>query len=181
MGQYYYAVSSLPHLYFDSETYPSTEEFFQLCCENLSEADLNIFKEIYQADSGETGNGFLRRWFSWNRSLRFELAVLRAQNLGMDFDGYQGIDKMTGTEELAREAYNQESPLTSEEVLERGRWGFLDELEVGHFFDLQKLLVYGLKLSILERKSRFNIDKGLENFKRIYGAVTEGKIGEQPE
>lgn len=181
MGQYYYAVSSLPHLYFDSEVYPSAEEFSQLCLENLSAADLKVFQKMDQVASDEAGNGLPKRWFDWNRSLRFELAALRAQNLGMDFDGYQGIDKIAGTEELAREAYNQESPLTSEEVLERGRWGFLEELEVGHFFDLQKLLVYGLKISILERKSQFDIDAGLENFKRIYGMVTEGKIGEQPE
>jgi hypothetical protein len=42
-------------------------------------------------------------------------------------------------------------------------------------------MVYGLKISILERRARFETESGLENFKRIYSAVAEDKIGAQPE
>jgi hypothetical protein len=139
---------------------------------------------MVQMDNGAGGNrraSLLQEWFDWNLSLRVELAILRAQRAGTNIEEYQGAEKISGTEEIAREAFNQESPLAAEEVLERARWAVLEELEVGHYFDLQKLLVYGLKISILERKSQFDMDSGLENFNRIYGAITEAKIGEQPE
>ena len=153
----------------------------RLCAENLSVSDLNALMRIDEVDDQTPSGGRLKRWFDWNLSLRVELAIFRAQKLGQDIDGDQGVEKVSGTEEIAREAFNQESPLTGEEVLERARWGILEELEVGHYFDLQKLMVYGLKISILERKAQFDIDSGLENFKRIYSAVTDAKIGEQPE
>ena len=181
MGQYYYAVSSLPHLSFESEVYPSREEFMQLCAENLSASDLKILKYMDELGGDAAGSGLLKQWFEWNLSLRFELATLRAQKLRIDLEGSQGIGKMSGTEEVAREAFSQESPIDAEEAIERGRWGVLEELEVGHFFDLEKLLVYGMKISILERKAQFELESGLANFKSIYSAVTEGKIGEQPE
>ena len=181
MGQYYYAVSSLPYLHFDSEVYPSHDEFIQLCEHNLSRSDMRELARI-DVDAGPAlRGGRLKKWFDWNRSLAAELAILRAEKLGLDTDAFQRVEKVSGTEELAREIFGQGSPLTAEEVLERARWAFLEELEVGHYFDLQKLMVYGLKVSILERKAQFDTEAGLENFKRIYSAVSEGKIGEQPE
>ena len=153
----------------------------QLCSANLSGSDLDALMRMDELDDQASPGGRLQKWVDWNLSLGAELAILRAQKLGLESDAPQGVEKIPGTEEIAREAFNQESPLAAEEVLERARWAVLEELEVCHYFDLQKLIVYGMKISILERKSQFDIDAGLENFKQIYGAVTEAKIGEQPE
>ena len=177
-------------LHFDSEVYPSREEFMRLCAENLSKSDLNALMrmddQVGPDDPDDpvgraSRGGGLKKWFDWNLSLSAELAILRAQELGLDAGQNQGIEKIPGTEEIAREAFNQESPLIAEDALDRARWAVLEELEVGHYFDLRKLSVYGFKISILERKSQFDMDKGLDNFNRIYSTVTDAKIGEQPE
>lgn len=181
MGQYYYAVSSLPQLYFDSETFPSDEQFVTLCVENLSKADLRAVLCLSLKDEKFRGAALMNKWLDWNFSLQADLAVLRAQRQGKNADEYQKADRVAGTEEVAREAFAASSALLAEEVIERSRWSFLDELEVGHYFDLGKLLVYRLRISILERKATFQTKTGLKNFRRIYDVVTEGKIGIQPE
>ena len=181
MGQYYYAVSSLPHLYYDSETFPSDEVFLTLCAENLSKSDLRAVMNADKTDGTYPGSALIEKWREWNLSLRADLATLQAQRQGRSADEYQRIERVSGTEELARDAFNTESPLAAEDVIERGRWAELDELEVGHFFDVGKLIVYRLKISILERKAMFDLNAGLENFGRIYDVVTEEKLGVQPE
>jgi hypothetical protein len=75
-------------------------------------------------------------------------------------------------QQLAREAFSQESPLQAEELLNRARWNFLDDLEVGHYFDIEMILVYALRLQILERKALFDEEKGREMFDKIYAEVT---------
>jgi hypothetical protein len=43
------------------------------------------------------------------------------------------------------------SPLDAEKALDETRWKALDELATGHYFDLDFLISYALKLRILER------------------------------
>ena len=80
----------------------------------------------------------------------------------------------------ARQAFGQtnvqapgtESPLQAEEALNLARWGYLDQLEAGHYFDIDKLVVYVLRLQLLERKARFDEQKGREMFDLVYGEIT---------
>ncbi len=187
MSQYYYAVTSLPLLFLESEYYPSMDEFLGICRENLGVGDQRVIEEAfsmlddgYQSSEGRSAILF-KDWIDWNRSLRADLAFLRAQSLGWDLEQHKSIDRAIGTEEVAREIYNQDSPLAAEEMLERYRWAMLDELEVGHYFDLRKLIVYMIRISILSRRALFTQESGVENFSRIYGTISEGKIGNNPE
>jgi len=52
---------------------------------------------------------------------------------------------------IAQAALRQASILEAERYLDLERWKALDEISRGHYFDLDFLLVYGLKLAILER------------------------------
>ncbi|MFH0827465.1 MAG: DUF2764 family protein, partial [Candidatus Omnitrophota bacterium] len=52
---------------------------------------------------------------------------------------------------LALNAHRSPSLLEGERMLDAERWRFLDELSLGHYFDLDFLIVYLLKLLILER------------------------------
>jgi hypothetical protein len=47
----------------------------------------------------------------------------------------------------------------------------LDELESGHYFDIDKILVYALRLQILERKALFDEQKGREMFDKVYTEI----------
>ena len=187
MAQYYYAVTSLPQLLYESEHYSPVDEFLDLCRENRSAGDLRAVLEaerLARSDSWDThgkGAAILEGWNRWNRSLRADLAVLRSQALGREPEQLPEVERLIGTEEIARETFSQESPLTAEETIERRRWALLDEMEVGHYFDLQKLIVYMLRLTILERKAQFSTDSGLVNFTIIYETITKEQIGDEPE
>jgi hypothetical protein len=99
--------------------------------------------------------------------------VLRGKKKGVEAEAYL-VDSpwITTAQQLAREAFGQESPLQAEELLNRARWSYLDELEVGHYFDIEKILVYALRLQILARKALFEEDKGVEMFQKVYAEVT---------
>jgi hypothetical protein len=77
-----------------------------------------------------------------------------------------------GPEAIARNAFHQESPLAGELMIQRGRWGILDELEFGHYFDLERLIVYKLKLEILENKAGIRIPEGKEIYLKIVNNIT---------
>ena len=177
MGQYYYAATSLPQLFFDAEHFPSLDSFMKVCMENLSTGDMRAILEAKKLAESESvkpfgrGISILGRWSRWNASLKADIAVLRAQGLGKESDSLSDVERVIGTEEIAREAFNQESPLSAEEIIERKRWTMLDELEVGHYFDLQKLIVYMLRLTILERKAKFTAEKGTDIFNRVYNEI----------
>ncbi|MBU2250847.1 MAG: DUF2764 domain-containing protein, partial [Candidatus Omnitrophica bacterium] len=59
------------------------------------------------------------------------------------------------------------SPLEAERKLLLLRWNFIQEQESGHHFDLTWLILYFLKLQILERLFSFDKDKGLVLFDQL--------------
>jgi hypothetical protein len=192
LAQYYFTVASLPQLFFDSEVYPAVDSFLLTCSDNLNRRDLNLVKIAAglgtpaepiedEPEDDAIKNRFLERWQAWNLSLSADIAVLRAQALGQELEHYQATERVFGTETVAREACNQENPLLAEEVIERARWSFLEEMEVGHYFDTQKILIYLYRLVILTRKAGFTVEKGTESFHSIYSEISNGKIGEIPE
>lgn len=173
MSQYYFTVSSMPWLDFDSDPPLSMDTFNDVCESTLSEEDCKLVKKASLDDFDfETGNPVLKRWTVFEQSLRNELAKTRGVHLGIDSQQYvrQFIDDTT-TPGIAAAAFKQETPLKTELHLLKERWTFLDELEAGHFFDVENLIVYSLRLQILERKAQFTIDEGNVNFTEIYEQI----------
>lgn len=172
-NQYYYTVSSLPMLFFDSEKFMTQEEFFECCEATMSEKDFNTLKSAkILPEKNPNIHSVLTKWNDWENCLRDELVKLRAVKKGVDADKYfSGNSGETGVLDLAREAFNASSPLDGETLLNKGRWEYLEMLESGHFFDLGKLIIYYLQLQILERKSQMDHEKGQQNFKTLYSAI----------
>jgi len=175
LAQYYYLVASLPMLFFDSERPPALEAFLGLCAEHLSPAD---FRMVEAASTSAVERqvptcAVLERWRSWETALRNELVRLRAKARGIDPDRHlrEGEDIVSVTT-IARGAFAQELPLAAEQHLDRARWEFLDELEEGHYFDIEKVVVYHLRLQILHRRALFEVETGSEAFAVVYEKIT---------
>jgi hypothetical protein len=116
----------------------------------------------------------LQRWRRWEINLRNELVKIRAQKLGVD--AYEFIVPSTfmmGTAELAAEASGMINPLEAERFIDRARWSYLEELEVGHYFDVERLVVYALKLQLLERIALHERERGQERFEQIFEKLKE--------
>ena len=111
-------------------------------------------------------------WLAWERSLRSELARQRAQKLGVDAGPYvkTGIVSQTVLD-TARAAMADCSPEQAEGIILRAHWTYLDDLEVCHHFDLDKLVVYFLKLQVLALKHARNKEDGLRMFSAQYEAI----------
>lgn len=85
--------------------------------------------------------------------MRNELVKIRASRKKLDPAPYlrsDGYDDPYISHRVMN-AYRSPSIIERERLLDRERWNFLEEASFGHYFDLEALIVYALKLLILEK------------------------------
>ena len=157
---YTYLISSLPMLHFGMKPPFSFEKFLQICQDVVSDSDVNqirtasICGEYPQQSSQVT----LKRWQDFDAALRNELVKIRAARRRVEPLQYLRRSEYVdfSLAHLAINAYRNPSLLEAEGMLDQQRWRFLDELAAGHYFDLDFLIVYALKILILERWERIS-------------------------
>lgn len=155
---YTYLISSLPMLHFGAKPPFSFERFMEICLDKIPQDDANLLKLTTEGYIYEGSQPTLKKWREFETALRNELVRVRASRKHLDplkyirGDGY--VEPFISR--LAMNAYRNPSILESEKLLDQERWQMLDELAIGHYFDLDFLIVYALKLLILERWERIN-------------------------
>src|SRR3989338_3123305 len=181
MPAYYtYFIATLPTLSFREKPPFSYAEFLNKGREFISEEDLATLKKIPswgEYAPKDTPSDVLKRWYDFDILLRNALVKLRAARKHQAADKYlrppqEEISPYAA--HIALSAHKNSSLLEAEIYLDEARWRFLDDLSFGHYFDRDFLIVYGLKLLILERWERIktlNTEVVLEELLRIY--VTE--------
>ena len=174
MSQYYFTVAALPYLDFESAPSITHDDFLSFCESSLDphDYDLLISAQLDGSLPGDVSHPVLRAWSNFEQSLRNELVKLRAPQLETEGEKFLKlfIDNTT-TPLIARNSMKQENPEKGEEYLNKERWNFLNELEAGHDFDIGKLIVYSLRLQLLERKNLFDQEKGKKGFQEIYEQI----------
>jgi len=157
MGTYYtYLISSLSILDFPSRMPFSLGDFFAKCEGLIPEAEIALLRNI--CDNQECflhvpKIDSLKKWISFEMVLRNELVRARAARKKIDplkFIRFPD-DPEAHISHVAMAAYRSTSLLEAEKILDQERWDFLESLSFGHYFDFDFLLVYVLKLKILER------------------------------
>jgi hypothetical protein len=99
----------------------------------------------------------------------------------LDPGGYlRPAEAVFGTESMAHDVMAISSPLEAELYLDACRWAKIDELAYGHFFDLEFLRAYKMKLEILERHDMFEEEKGFDAYREIYARVLSASGTEIP-
>lgn len=173
MSLYYYTVATLPYLTFDSEKSMETKEFLDFCECQLSENDFKLLQSAAfdQLLYREYKNRVLITISQWEKALRNELVLLRSQKLETEPVDTVPAEDILEVKESAREAFNQSSPFQGELFLMRSRWDLYEKLEIDYFFEVEKLLLYYLKLQVLERKVLFKKEYGKEQFDQIYESI----------
>jgi hypothetical protein len=131
--------------------------------------------------------GFLADWFAFERDFKNILAALSARRHGLSSEG-QLIGNNPVTEALRKSnardfGLSQEYPyvdkllkieeqsdlLERERIITQLKWNQIDEVNTFHYFTIDRLLGFMLKLISYERWSMLDPDQGRE--------VLEGKIG----
>ena len=168
-------------IFFDSKPPLSLEEFVRDCERLLSPQETVLIKQLIEdaivTDGIKTANSVFREEVEFTHQLCNQLAKLRAERAGKDPLKYVRGEVVNDPffAEVIRQADIAKNPLVAERLLDKTRWDFLDRLQTGHFFDLEFILIYALKLKILNRYAMIESPKGREvfdEFKKI-GAPEE--------
>ncbi len=171
MGQYYFTAATLPLLSSDSKPTITVDSFLSSCELHVTKSDYQILvnSSIKVPENEEALHGVAKTCWEWEKSLRNELVKLRAANMEINADEHiRTGDVAFGTHRIATEAIKIESPLEAENYLNIARLAFLESLCVGHFFDLTFLVIYYLKLQVLDRVSCFDSEVGYKKYQEIY-------------
>ena len=182
MSKYYYFMATLPSLQASAAAPPfSYAEFLEKAAAALSVKDFALLSSASLAipagdvvPVGLASSKLLRRYHNWELSLRNELARLRAGRMQKPFDKYvrTGELEYDGVK-AAQAAFQAGDPLQGELVIERERWNFLETLAINKYFDIEYIIAYSLLLQGLERKARFDAEKGNEGYRTVYRSVLD--------
>lgn len=148
-------------LHFGKQPPFSFEKFIQMCAEFIPEQDktaLDIIRSFPQG-SYQLVQPTLKKWQELDIALKNELVRLRAGRKRIDPAKYLRQDGHLVDSNLvhvAMNAYKATSLLEAEKILDQARWQMLEGLLVGHYFDIDTLIIYGLKLLLLERWQKIN-------------------------
>lgn len=144
-GYYVYLISSLPMLNFGAKGPFSYDKFLGMCEGLISERDMDSLRKTD-----------LKKWREFDMALKNELVKIRASRKHTDAVKYIRQDGYADPSiaHIAMNAHRAKSIIDAEKTLDHERWAFLDELSAGHYFDIEILMIYALKLLILERWER---------------------------
>jgi len=159
MDKYYYLIAQLPVLYFEREPALTSEQFLAEAYKWLSAEDYAQLEKVdlNATEPDKNDPDIVRRIKNFELDLRLELVEWRtAQKKNQDYK------IIAFPANLVREG----DPLTVEKNLLLWRWQFLDSLEFGHYFDLEFLIMYYLRLQILKRLFTFNKKIGREKYQQ---------------
>lgn len=153
---YIYFISSLPALIFGAKLPLSFDNFLSRCEGLVSDGDMNVIRSAGSPgfNYANAKNATLKKWTAFETMLRNELVKIRSSRKKVDPAKYlreDGYPESVYTAHMAINAYRKLSPLDSEKELDLDRWRYLEELSIGHYFDLDILIIYACKLLILEK------------------------------
>ena len=168
MSNYLYFISTLPTLVFGEKPPFSSAEYIENSREWVSDADWHALKTADNVYGNPAENPVGKLWEDWEKTLRNSLAAARAAKLGKDQApylskaGYANVQMRSAVQE----AVKTENQLKAEEIIDKLRWSFFDELSEAHCFDFNVALSYLLKLKILERWAALDEETGKETLNK---------------
>ena len=172
MDKYYYIVAQLPLLSFGKPSSMTLSAFLAETGKWLLPRDQAFLSGVRFTDMRlhQKGPGAWRAYRHFEHKFREEIGLWRqSQKNGDEYK--PSIFPLS----LVQEG----NPLDVEKKLLKWRWRFIEAMEKEHHFDLTWLVLYFLKLQILERMSLFDREKGLEVFQElIQAALEEDQTGE---
>ena len=167
-------MAQLPALSDSSQQLPITEEYFkELCSRFMDKKNLSVLDGITLEPSyylEKTGCYLLDTWYDYERKLRIALGQLRGLRMKKAFVG-NDIVVDSDIMQSARTAMGFDSPLEAEQYINSLRLAKINSLWPSDNFSTEAVFAYGLKLKLLNRIARFNEEKGMASYRKIYDRI----------
>ena len=166
MASYYYLVATLPMLRYEGVSPFDTASFLEQCNSHVSDRDYQTIKD---ALSGRpSSHPFLKKWQQYTSMVKKELNDQRSKKLGLSAKYRNDGEKEFRISEAVRQALSNDNALDAELSLLALTWNYIDEIVALHYFDVEALLAYAVKLQLLQRKGLFTKEEGNAEFKRLF-------------
>ena len=173
---YYYLVSQLPNISAGESkaNLPmNTVQFREVAGRFITPKEKAVLEELSLVPPMElssTGSAFLDVWYEKERNLRCALAQIRAQKMKKDsFPLPAGCT--ADIISAARTAVGMDSPLSAEQFLYEYRLRLLDDLRPLDSFSIDAVYAYGLRLMLVERMRKFEVENGKTSYYEIYDTI----------
>lgn len=179
MSNQYYLLAQLPSFSVTDEksVLPITEEYFyDLCSRFLDEKSLKRLKSLTllpDRTNVPTGSTFLDLWYEGERNLRLALAQIRALSMNKRFDT-ENESLSPDVIQAARTATGMDNPLAAERFLNQYRLNLLDNIRPSDEFSIDAVYFYGLRLKLALRMKKFDAEKGMSSYHKIYDSILRG-------
>ncbi len=161
---YYYFAATLPMLSFGTRPPLANEAFLEQAREFLSVADSAALSNARLLPPEKDGKGekALEEWLRFENSLLNETVRFRAKKFHRDPKDFYRGDYLPDPYlfALVSEAAGEEDPLQVERRIDLARWEKLEDIERQHYFDLHYLIVYYLKLQLLNKWQSIRAEQG---------------------
>lgn len=157
MADYYiYLMASLPALSFGAKPPLTFDAFLGRCNGLIPDRDLDIVRSAKTLGytCADAKNVTLKKWIGFDMMLRNELVKIRAVRKKMDPAKYlreDGCPESIYAAHIAINAYRKSSLIDAEKALDLARWQYLEDLAMGHYFDIDSVIIYACKLVMLEK------------------------------
>jgi hypothetical protein len=147
----------------------SKAEFLSLCKEHCTKADYKAVLSAGLNAKDESSLSFMKEFCRFRSMVNAELAYQRSQALKKDEEIYKNRgDKESRISDTVRKAVYNPDPLEGEKIILGLYESFLNDRASGHYFDLDALLIYALRLDVLSRECLFVTEDGNAEFNRLF-------------
>lgn len=167
-NKYYYLVASLPYLSFDGEDFLSRDRFVEECGRWLSTGDMKQLLELDIRDPyvRDEDPELVKQWKEFDMGIREILSGIRRKDsrAALKENLYFSKEKIEG-----------KNPFVAEKAIAKARWDFAEGEEPRYIFDINWLMLYHIKIQILERLARFDKERGEATFQKICEVKDEQK------
>ena len=193
MNNYYYIIAGLPELSKDAAVSgeKNADDLIDEIKGQCSVADLSVISFLEKGYVAENlnadfyrealygKNGFLRNWFAFDLNVRNAKVRYLNSALGREAgrDEISLSDSTSESREPFCKAAELDAILHGKDILARERnidnlyWNMLDELTVQHYFDMDVILAFILKLHIIDRWHLLDEQTGREMFRKLVDEV----------
>jgi hypothetical protein len=162
-----YLTCSLPSLDYHQIAPLTLAEFYEEAKAQLSDRNFEKLKNTDLKDvNGLNLHARMNSFWDLENGIKADIAEIRKVARNGQVPNVQTLPK----------SFASKNPLEREKLLLKIQWDALTDLEFGETFSLTGILVYKLKLQILERLASFDAKKGKQVLASIVNPAKEKEI-----